>query len=47
MKNTIKNFVKKFKNLPLLAWCVRTDKEYNRVKKYADNVIFENITPIV
>ena len=40
-------FVKKFKNLPLLAWCVRTDKEYKRVKKYADNVIFENITPIV
>lgn len=40
-------FVKKYKDLPLLAWCVRTDEEYNRVKKYCDNIIFENIRPIV
>lgn len=40
-------YVKKFKNLPLLAWCVRTDEEYERVSKICDNVIFEHIKPIV
>lgn len=31
--------------VPLLAWTVRTEKEYARVTKYCDNVIFENIRP--
>ncbi len=37
--------VKKFKNLPLLAWPVDSKKEYMRVVKYCDNVIFENFEP--
>lgn len=38
-------YVKRFKDLPILAWCVRTDEEYARVKKHCDNIIFEKITP--
>ena len=40
-------YVKKYKNLPLLAWCVRTEEEYDRVSKICDNVIFEHFKPIV
>lgn len=40
-------FVRQYKDLPLLAWCVRTDEEYDRVKKHCDNIIFENITPSI
>jgi glycerophosphoryl diester phosphodiesterase len=38
-------FVRKYKHLPLLAWCVRTQEEYLHVVKYCDNVIFENFEP--
>lgn len=38
-------FVKKYKNLPLLAWPVPSKEEYMRVVKYCDNVIFENFDP--
>lgn len=38
-------FVKKFKQLPLIAWTVTSQKEYNRVVKYCDNIIFENFIP--
>ena len=40
-------YVKKYKDvMPVIAWCVRNDEEFNRVfKKYCDNIIFENITP--
>ena len=38
-------YVKKYKHLPLIAWVVRTEEELERIKKYCDNYIFENITP--
>lgn len=38
-------FVKKFKNLPLLAWTVRSKEEYHKVVKYCDNIIFEKFDP--
>ena len=38
-------FVKKFSDLPVLAWVVRDDEEYDRIKNHVDNIIFENITP--
>ncbi|MBP3431436.1 MAG: glycerophosphodiester phosphodiesterase [Clostridia bacterium] len=37
--------VKKYKSLPLLAWCVRSKEEYMSVVKYCDNVIFESFDP--
>ncbi len=38
-------FVKKYKQLPLIAWTVRSQEEYLKVVKYCDNVIFENFEP--
>ena len=38
-------FVKKYKSLPLIAWTVRSQKEYMKVVQYCDNVIFENFEP--
>lgn len=38
-------FVKKYKNLPLLAWCVKSKEEYLKTVKYCDNVIFEKFIP--
>ncbi len=38
-------FVKKYKHLPLLAWDVTSQKEYNRVVKHCDNIIFDNFIP--
>ncbi len=38
-------FVKKFKKLPLLAWPVDSKKEYMRVVKHCDNIIFEGFVP--
>ena len=37
--------VKKYKNLPLLAWVVESKKEYLRVVKYCDNIIFQGFEP--
>ncbi len=34
-------FVKKYKNLPLLAYHVNNEETYNRVKKIVNNVVFE------
>jgi glycerophosphoryl diester phosphodiesterase len=36
---------KKFKHLPLIAWCVKSQNEYLDVIKYCDNIIFENFLP--
>lgn len=44
-KNLPNRFVKKYKNLPLLAWTVRSQDEYLKIVKYCDNVIFENFEP--
>ena len=38
-------YVKRFKNLPLLAWCVRSQTEYMKAVKYCDNIIFEGFEP--
>ncbi len=38
-------YVKKYKNLPLLAWAVKSKEEYLEVVKHCDNVIFENFDP--
>lgn len=38
-------YVKKYKNLPLLAWTVKSKEEYMRVVKFCDNVIFEKFDP--
>ncbi len=40
-------FIKKYKNLPLLAWTIRSQSEYLKVVKYCDNVIFENFEPTI
>lgn len=38
-------FVKKYKNLPLLAWTIKSKEEYLKVVKYCDNIIFEKFDP--
>lgn len=38
-------FVKRYKDIPLLAWTVKSKEEYLRVVKYCDNIIFENFDP--
>ncbi len=38
-------YTKKYKNLPLLAWAVKSKEEYLNIIKYCDNVIFENFEP--
>lgn len=38
-------YVKKFKELPLLAWTIRTQEEFMRVLPFCDNIIFENFDP--
>ena len=38
-------YVRKYKDLPLLAWCVRTLEQKEKAIKYADNIIFENVDP--
>lgn len=32
-------------NIPVLAWTVRSNEEYERVKPFADNIVFEKIVP--
>ena len=39
------NRLKKFKNVPLLAWTVRSQEQYLEVAKHCDNIIFENFEP--
>ena len=38
-------YVKKYKNLPLIAWAVPSQQEYMKVAPHCDNIIFENFTP--
>ena len=44
-QNLPNRFVKKYNNLPLLAWTVRSQEEYMKVVKYCDNIIFEAFMP--
>ncbi len=41
----IKKIKRKAKKLPLIAWTVTSEKELNKAKLFADNVIFENFIP--
>lgn len=38
-------WVRKYRDLPLLAWCVRTIEQKEKALRFADNIIFENIDP--
>ena len=38
-------YVKKSKSLPILAWVVNSKDEEDRIKKYVNNIIFENFNP--
>jgi len=38
-------YVRKYSDLPLLAWCVRSEDAHNKIKKCCDNIIFENFEP--
>ena len=40
-------FVRKFKDLPLLAWSVKSKEEYLKIVKYCDNIIFEKFEPYI
>lgn len=44
-KNLPNRFVKKFKNLPLLAWVIPSQQEYMKVAPHCDNIIFESFLP--
>ena len=46
-KHLPNRFVRKYKDLPLLAWPVASQSEYMRVVKYCDNVIFEYFEPTI
>ena len=46
-ENLPNRFVKKYSKLPLLAWTVKSQKEYLRVVKYCDNIIFEGFVPSI
>lgn len=38
-------YVKRNKNLPLLAWIIQSQSDYMKIVKYCDNIIFENFEP--
>lgn len=40
-------FIRKYRDLPLLAWTVKSEAEYLKVVKYCDNVIFEGFEPTI
>lgn len=46
-KNLPNKYVKKYNNLPLIAWAIDSQQEYEKVIKYCDNIIFEGFTPKV
>lgn len=46
-KHLPNRFVRKYKDLPLLAWPVASQSEYMRVVKYCDNIIFEYFEPTI
>ena len=43
--NIPNKYVKKYSDLPLLVWVIRSANQYNKVKKYCDNIIFEGFEP--
>ena len=45
VQNLPNRFVKRYKKIPLLAWCVRSQTEYLKAVRFCDNIIFENFEP--
>lgn len=45
VENIPNRYVKKYSDIPLLAWCVRSAEAYDNVKKHCDNIIFEGFIP--
>ena len=45
--NLPNRYVKKYKELPLLAWTVRSQSEYLKIAGHCDNIIFENFKPSI
>ena len=37
--------VKKYKDLPLIGWTVKSQEQYRNISKYVDNIIFEDFEP--
>lgn len=44
-RNLPNKYVNRYSKLPLLAWTVNSQQEYEKVIKYCDNIIFQNFTP--
>lgn len=44
-ENLPNRFVSKFSNLPVLAWTIKTQQQYEKIIKYSDNIIFEGFEP--
>lgn len=44
-RNLPNRFVNRHKNLPLLAWTVKSQEQYEKVIKYCDNIIFQDFEP--
>ncbi len=45
VRNLPNRFVKKYKNLPLLGWTVKSQEQFLEAIKVVDNVIFEGFEP--
>lgn len=44
-KSLPNRYVRKFKNIPLIAWTIKSQTEYLKVAGFCDNIIFENFEP--
>ena len=40
-------YVKKYNNLPILAWTIRNSQQHEKIKNYCDNIIFEGFEPTI
>lgn len=45
IKDLPNRYVKKYKNLPLLGWVVRSQEQYMESASLVDNIVFENFNP--
>lgn len=47
MQDLPNHYVKRYSNLPLLAWTIKSQEEYLEILPYCDNIIFEGFEPRV
>lgn len=47
IENLPNHYVKKYKNLPVIAWTVKSQSQYIKAVQVADNVIFEDFIPTI